>query len=263
MKKNHIMTAAMLILGAMLALGCDPNENGGDDNGSNTEAPAKKIKKMSYSIGGQELANMATTYTWDGDKLVRVDSPIEGMVATLSYAEDKLSRVVVRYDDQDGDQIWTYTWNGNKIETERFEYNDGEESNGKTLYYTYSGNKVTQIKEMVDGDPEPWYFNLTWNGNNLTSIADEEYTISFMYDNKHNPFHMQMGYELAIAFLSPGLDEIIWSENNVTGYTVDSSDPGEADTQNYTFTYDADGYPLTATYTIDGSEIVVTFTYFE
>ena len=268
-KENRwIRSMAMFALMAatMLFTACNPDEKPDNpDNGNSGQNTnmGKKIKEVTASINGTP---QTYSYTWEGNLLTKIE--MEGAYSTgtitLSYVGGKLNQLL--YEDQWMTESFLYTWNDNQIDKElhtfSFVNNPEEEQFSCTYTYTYTNGKITQMKELDNDDPEPYFCTFLWSGDNLVKYKyDDDYeNVSYEYDDKKNPFHMtQIGFEPAINSIFPAA--VAWSANNVTKRTYIEEE--YEDILIYNYTYDDDGYPTTMSYTTDDGTVSFTFTYYK
>jgi YD repeat-containing protein len=146
--------------------------------------------------------------------------PVNSQVFELTYANNKVSKIVITYYQQTGAV-------GN-TQTRNYEYN--------------AAGKISKLNILDSSKPTDTYvYNYTWTGDNLTKkeylyngtvASSQEYT----YDDKKNPY-FEGGVYMDYIY-SRNLDPI--SKNN--RLTVKSS----FGTQTTTYTYNDAGYPTSA-----------------
>lgn len=259
MKKYLFIVTVSAVL--IMALGLSSCQKEGVYN------PKKKISKI-FEQYGSDSKYLSEVWTWDDNKLSRIDYPSWGGYQRFEYENNKISKII----DEDGD-YWLVKYNGKKFDKVEFYY-DNQLSG--IVIFEYSGSKITKMttEELWDDDKydlvsvknrqfgvlkflipemplemtkkstkstsETYVIKLTWKGNNIEKLEEEEIernevytsTTKYTYDDKSNPFYN--------SFF--GVDDyFVSSKNNITKETITDSDNDFWEYE-YSYTYDGN-YP--------------------
>lgn len=202
--------------------------------------PAEDDFNLLFTYSGNTLINVKDSgvlieeYIYSGDKLTRVNHPVDNSYIVIEYT---------------GDQVTKFT-----------EYDVDNDSAEKTLV-TYSGNTFTRTVYSGDLTSQTTLSTTevcTVQNGNLTQLTRTSFgssnTETVTFDTKNNPFKNITGYT---NFQVLDLD-VEGNLNNATAYIT---------TLNHdmiSFTYNADDYPLTEI-TRDMSDVLresVSYTYY-
>lgn len=266
MKKFRVFT---IVLGALVMASMVSCTKDGVYN------PKKKIQRTYYSSTNTDKY-MATSWEWDGNLLQAINhyGSGGGLSWTENYTYD--GKRVIRVDSYTNSEYATYEYDGKNLKSINFYYRSQLEA---TAVYAYADGKLstismtiydakkskgerhllasllpfpTEVTEAVNKcvksmtnnaakDIETYTMQLTWTGKNVTKIVITEQgnmrTISLQYDDKTNP--TKGFYDLATI---ENFGDYYFSENNVTRMINTWSD-GYNDVLNLTYQYDNDGWP--------------------
>lgn len=227
--------------------------------------PGKKIVSIVETDGDYSVQ---TNYTWDGNKLARVDSKTNSTMYSDSYTEyftyDKKNRISTVTTDYG--ETWKYIYEDYKLK--RIDIYDGTDYDG-SYYFEHNGSKITRIiftendkKSAKIGKVNPLngllpnnvlenlqkvtnkkgstVIYLTWDGDNISSVTYDEFYDSFTYDSKKNPL-CGLNDPEAIGVS----EQILTSKNNMltNTYNYDFSWGPQSGTLSYSYTYDGK-YPV-------------------
>lgn len=218
------------------------------DNNPNTPTTPKKYL-FHYLSGGD-----SAIYNWDDGKLVT----IEGHVASVSvvfhgkieYKDGKMSTVYVGATENPTTLSFTVLYdNAGRLARKNYNQNNIEIYSYDSIVY----NAQDKISNVYHGELRdhsiPWKQNISWNADDnivsMQQITTQEGSnipdtvfMTYTYDNKVN-YASQMPEFFIFGGLEPALN---LSKNNIT--TEDRQHGSELKSTTYTYTYDADGYPL-------------------
>ncbi len=137
-------------------------------------------------------------YSYEYDKQNRISAikqldALGAEVDLYSYEYDKLGQLV-RYNDNKVGKSYTYTYdnNGNITEKAEYAYTTGVLSEATdTITYSYDNqwkDKLTRVGDKTIaydniGNPTSYLgATLTWQGRELTSYSNDDYTLNYEYD---------------------------------------------------------------------------------
>lgn len=117
-----------------------------------------------------------------------------------------------------------------------------------TAKYSYSGNTITVREKNSSGLVSVKLITLTADGKNVLSVAvtgagSPNYTVSYSgYDNKKNP-----------SYYSFPVHKRGYSQNNPGTAITYRVDTNTTTTENYTYTYNSQGFPVNLTNSLSGN----------
>jgi YD repeat-containing protein len=242
--KKFLSLAGML---AVLFLSSCKKESSAPAPGPGPDPAAKLLKTLTKTAGGQTTVY---TYTYDDTKRLREVRSADGQEITLITYDAAGRPVKVEETEQQFRNIYTYTWANNVPVSATFkswEKHAGaadELIEDDVLTYTVAGGKVTKIDLHMLLSDDHASFNLTYNGHNLTEVADGNgfYKATFTYGSKRSPFPAISSYVLDQA----GFSLLLYAKHEITSFSFDFPGTVLDKTVTSTFTYDAAGYPLTS-----------------
>ena len=167
------------------------------DNGK-TSSGIEKIVNKTYN-GDSESYSLYDAYYYEYDKQnkISVEKKLNADGTTTdkySYEYDKLGQLV-RFNDAVENKTYTYTYdsNGNILTKSEYAYTLNNELGTATNTVTYGyddewkdklisvGDKTIRYDGM--GNPVSYFgATLTWEGRNLTSYENDNYTVQYEYD---------------------------------------------------------------------------------
>lgn len=225
----------------------------GDSDGSSATGPLVKTLiidninpgdddyNLLFTYSGNKLVNIKDSgevidqYIYTGDKLTRVNYPLDGTYVLIEYIGSQVSKFTEYDPDFDSATKTVVTYSGNTFTRTVYE---GDLTSQTTLSYTevctVENGNITQLTR--------------------TSSFGISGTETYTYDTKNNPFKNISNFAV---FQILDLD-IEGNTNNVTGMNY----PGNPYT--ISLTYNADDYPLTEL-SYDGSAVLKesdTYTYY-
>ncbi len=229
--------------------------------------PSKKIQRV-YNASTYTDKYLSQVWNWEGKLLKSVDhfSSGGGLSFTENFTYD--GNRLIRVDDYRNSEYATYDYDGSVLKTYNYYYRNQLSS---TLSFTYDGKKVSQIVYTIYDDkkveshltaPVPAAilesmnvlaekadaskglrvitYQFTWTNDNITRMVGtaegEMITLTLTYDAKTNPFK---GY---LSLYSVEEPYNFYCKNNVIQYMENYLD-GDNDIYNFTYQYDGDGYP--------------------
>lgn len=228
--------------------------------------PKKKIQRV-YSAATYTDKYLSEVWNWEGKLLKSVDHFYSGggsYTETFTYDGNRLIRV----DDYRNSEYATYDYDGSVLKTYNYYYKNQLSS---TINFTYDGKKLSQVVYTIYDDkkgeshlmpPIPAEmreslnvlaakadatkglfvinYKFTWTDDNITRMVGtaegEMITVTLGYDTKTNPFK---GFLNLYAVEDP---YCFYSKNNVIQFMETYLD-GDNDIYNYNYQYDGDGYP--------------------
>jgi hypothetical protein len=224
-KLLYLFSASLLVFAS-----CSKDDNTPDP------VTSTLVKKVIYTDLDKSVFTTETTY--NGNKIVStLDS--DGSKEVYTYTGE----IITKVEETDGkgvlESTTEYTYNNGKLATSLVK-EVGADYNYKTVY-TYNADGTVSFADVMintktgatdDGGTVGKY---TYNGGNLVkkvySYYGKEYSSTFEYDTKYNPFKNVTGYSLLLD------NEDDASVNNV----VKRTSSGTVSTN--TYTYDANGFP--------------------
>lgn len=256
----------MLMIAATMIMSCNPKDeddnNNSGGNGNNGGGgiigvynPEKKISKIIHKMNYFYETEEMYEWAWGNNSLEITDSYL-----TLKYLFDEQHRLTSVENPHSGEYFYSYIYKGNKLVEVKY-LNIYDNDDCRDLYrLEYSANKLSKV-EWIDypNDYPDYVYDIVWNGNNVSEIIgyDKEGVpanihMSFEYDDKKNPFYGLL-YLPGDIWAGEGTYDAIASisENNITRIVVDSNFEGQSYTNNYTYEYDKEGYPILVTVSED------------
>ncbi len=202
-----------------------------------TSNSIEKYVNRTYN-GDSESVRVYDGYSYEYDKQNRISAinqlDILGAEAEMySYEYDKLGQLV-RYNDKVAKKSYTYIYDGNGNITSKSEYAYtigvlGEATN--TTAYTYDTQWKDKLASVGDktitydniGNPTSYLgANLTWEGRQLTSYSNDEYTSTYEYDENGMRYRTSV---LDIVNENSAFLEYVWADGKLVSlvYGDDSS----------------------------------------
>lgn len=224
-KLLYLFSASLLVLAS-----CSK-----DDDKPNP-ATSTLVKKVIYTDIDKSTFTSQTTY--NGYKIVSIVGS-DGSKTVYTYTGEVISKI--EEIDEKGvlESTTEYTYTSGKLATS-LEKEVGEDYNYKTVYTHNADGTVSFADVMINvktgtSDDGGTVGKYTYSGGNLVkkvySYYGTEYSNTFEYDTKNNPFKNITGFSL----LLDNEDEA--SVNNLVKRTSASS------IYTHTYTYDANGFP--------------------
>ncbi len=222
-----------------------------DDSNDNGNPPTNTIL-LTKTIETDELGNQyVSNYFYEGTKMVKITHN-DGTEDNFTYSGDNLTTI-------------EYSEDGELIQKDQFTYNssgqlttfvmlDYELEWGDKTVFTYNNDGTVSIADYI-GDltsQETLSTNgvFTVQNNNITSVQRGNETITYSFDEKHDPFSNVTSFMSVIyAYQEGGI-------NNVTSYTESEEN------STTTYTYNSAGFPTNSVETFGSGETYTTvYTY--
>lgn len=243
MKKVILGFSALLLI----LSSCSPS--------SDSSSSSSTLKLHQQIITGSGADDNTETYTYNGDKLVRIDNSVDGSYTKVYYTGD----LVTKFEDYDntdflfGKSIYTYNaenklasyissdFDQDTAEKEVFTYN----TNGtisSSYYYGDSATTVptdlvtTRVITLLDGEV-----------HTVVSTGDDNSTYTYTYDSKNNPYKNILGFDKLGGYADG--ENLGIMHNIVTETHVNA---GVTSTDNYAYTYNSSDFPLTSVVSVLG-----------
>lgn len=249
MKKIILFAALAMVVGISA---CSKDETP-DTGGNNTGTKSCRVASAQGTVFGD---NASMTLTYDASKrLTRYVSTTGSDSEGSNYYYNASGELIKEeaFDGTTGTDVTSkteYTWSAGKITKIEYYYdNNGTLELQSTGIPTYNGNRITQIVVSEDGsETSKTVYTYDASGNVLTSTYQESdgmggwedsYRDVYEYDNKK----VAKGFDIILSdeaiILSPNnrTRELSQSYDSVNQKWTDDSD------LNYTYAYNADGYP--------------------
>ncbi len=231
-----------LIIAVLFITGCKK------DSSNNSSNPPKTYLSsiLTYSSVPAGLS-FTEVYTYDIQNRVIVFNT-GGIIFKYTYDTNNNLLKVLTYNSS-GTLTGTdnYTYSGDSINVNTF-YGDGSSNS----FYTFTVNAQQQV---VNWSADNVQYTYDSNGNviSYTACCTIAQSDSYTYDNKKNSLSMIGAKNLHMIYVAQGGPVTL--VNNVL---VDSAYPN-----NYSYTYNTDGFPLSATISnsIRGTTANITYTY--
>ena len=207
----------------------------------------KKISSIdNYSSSGSISATY--NFTYDGNKMSRVDCYANNMYVEFIYEGSKLKKFNSYYRgmlEVSGD----VTHKGSKVSQITITYNDKKSGAKSPELMQFEDNifeliipcfnKEQHHKASAAKSVETATYTFTWDGKNISQTVliagSETVTRKYTYDKKKNPYYGDL-----FAFFDE--DIIEWgSKNNVLTEIVTEQYNGETETRSYNYSYTYDG----------------------
>lgn len=184
-----------------------------------------------------------TDFTWEGDNLKEIvitsitpygdeiDTSIWGY--RFYYADGKIASMVRLHKDSNGDfqegQSTTYEYNADGLLTRHVGPQTG----------TYSYPSANRVNINVSMYGESANFTLNWAGDNVSSMSQSGYSVSYAYTNHPSPFYFPIHFDGNADGrddFTAGIAMPSWSKNC-------ASRPAENNRCEWQWTFGDDGYP--------------------
>ncbi|TRX02032.1 hypothetical protein [Flavobacterium gawalongense] len=222
--KNRTYYRTMLLLGVLMLNSCS----------SNSETETKPVdsvlvKKIILTHSANDIETF--TYKYDGNKIVSRKND-GGFVSNYTYTGNVITKIE-ELSDNKFQSSRDYTYVDGKVATLVLKTNyDGTDTHS----YTYNSNGTVSYKRTRSNGVNTGILTIV-NGN---IVKNEVFyngslssTYTYEYDTKNNPFKNVLGFNLLLD-----TNEEMFSPNNMT------QDGGGTPALNYTFKYDANGFPM-------------------
>lgn len=250
MKKFNIRFAAvpMLMLGMLLAAGCDKETENEETDEVGTGKRLVKVTQVSFEEpwrDGQRLSDGGEgyfyDYTWSGNKLSGITNSKQSYVhTTLNYTGNKITSINVD-SDYGEHHVITLNYQGDLL--------TGLIYGSTTITYEYDSDghlvKSTKINNN-DDNPHPRVLTYSWTNDNLTGFSKEYddgiHTTYYEYDTKSNAF-TSFPHAAIIVLGEMGFNICSLSKNNPVSERWDTSEHSE---EYGTYEYSGD-YPISLT----------------
>ncbi len=223
---------------------------GNDDDSNNSDTVL--VKKIT-SDAGTDYEETAT-FTYDGTKIKRITYDSSNYIK-FTYTGDLLT-LSESYEDGvlDQKQIFTYNEEGQLIDLKYYEIDSDDPSTDyfQRTTYVYNANGTISTTSYDDeaGTNVTSTGTLTVVNGNLVSFNNSNYSGTYTFDTKNNPFKNIKGYfAIILAGEEGGINNILSSNNDFDQVTT------------YTYTYNEDGYPVTETELNNNESSVTEYTY--
>lgn len=236
----------------------NPPDNPPDDPGDDPEPsvttshiptafPAKHISKVvRQSLNWQTMepeAEYVTDFTWEGDNLKEIvitstttygeETNTHTWGYRFAYSDGRIASMVRLSGDSNGDlqegAATTYEYDADGRLTRHVGSQTG----------TYSYPSANRVNINVSMYGESANFTLNWAGDNVSSMSQGGYSLSYAYTNRPNPFYFPIHFEGNADGrddFTAGIDMPSWSKNC-------ASRPAENNRCEWQWTFGDDGYP--------------------
>ena len=215
-----------------------------DDENASAEENLLLPKTEKYSYSSNPDENSTVTYKYDGNKIVSLT--YDGEEQTMfTYTGDLITKAVYveSYEEGTRTRITTFTYENNKLKSSLQTNSENAVSITKT--YTYNANgTISRVSVVNDPVTKKESVNsssiLTLDANgNITKVEVNNFSDTFEYDTKYNPFKNILGYTSLLD--SDIFDREVNSINNMTKVT-ERTDGVVVGTTTHTNTYNSDNY---------------------
>lgn len=201
------------------------------------------------------------TFTYENDKIIRVDNLTYDEHINYSYNEDQLKTATV-FEDNDIICSWSISYDNNKISKLQgtfFDYyfkNKGSKKLLNPLSHLFPHNiceclETCQKQLMTNhrgNRNEIMNIILTWTGDNISKIIvsfdDVLTTLVMEYDDKQCPMYGMTG-NLEDYIIGLSMGSTSFSKNNVKQIIFTEDD--ETDTIHFAYQYNNENYPILET----------------
>lgn len=223
---------------------------------SDSSSSSTDLKLHQLIITGSADANTAT-YTYSGNKLLRIDNSADGsyekvyytgnLVTKFEYYDDTntlLEKTTYTYNSDNKLASYTYVdFDGDTAEKEVFTYN----SNGTvSSSYSFANSAsedptdvvTTRVITIIDGEV-----------HSTVSTGDDNTTYTYTYDTKNNPYKNILGFDKLGGYAD---NENLGVIHNIVTESHQSAG-SSAVTDTYTYTYNSSDFPTTAIVTETGT----------
>ncbi|MBQ9473645.1 MAG: hypothetical protein IJU81_04480 [Bacteroidales bacterium] len=210
-----------------------------------------------YSNGQLVKATLSDTSYYDvayaGDKVSTISEYVKGEIKSkvdFTYTNQRITAITYTSYDEDEDE----------------DDDDYKALNKRSSTYKFmcsvlpraAVNSIMALRKSLKGAKEvtSYTYNLTWSGNNITSIGSTmygyTYTINYTYDNMNNPY-----YGLTAVLVEDGFTQYA-SANNALTTNISMPTLGFNETVTCTYEYNSNKYPVKVTETDeDGTTVSV------
>lgn len=194
----------------------------GDDENVSVEEKLLLPKTEKYSYTSDPDENSTVTYTYEGNKIVSLSYDGEEQTV-FTYTGDLITKAVYveSYEGGTRTRITTFTYENNKLKSSLKTNSENTTSIKKTYTYNADGTISTVsvvtdpvIKKEIQESSS--ILTLDTNGN-ITKVEINNFSDTFEYDTKYNPFKNILGYTSLLD--SDIFDREVNSINNMTKVT--------------------------------------------
>lgn len=254
MKKILSIAAIALFMAMTSCSGDDSNET------VNPENALLKKTVTTYEDGSIETGE----FTYEGNKLIKMTYS-EEEYDTFLYNNDGLlaeRRVFRTNNAHEYKHIYEYNDTNKLISYSEIFVNSIGSYNTRVTFTYNSNNTITAMRYLSLGEAEEELFDtsvITLTNNNITSVNTQEasgineYTTSFTYDDKNNPFKNTYAYEVIMLTEyrhGGGINNVLSESDSNDGVLYTSE-----------YEYNSNGYPTTMIDSEGGEQTITQYFY--
>jgi hypothetical protein len=220
---------------------------------SSSSSSSEVLLKNEIVTDASDGSSYTMTYTYSGTNLTKISYDDDGSYDKVYYTGDLITKIEY-FDDADVlEERTTYTYNSDSKLTSYVSV-DYINDNGEREVYTYNadgtvsgvsynGDSVTQT---TPGSTRTITFS---NGEVISEVSTSGSgsNITYTYDTKNHPYKNIKGFDKIGAYSDS--DNIGVTHNLLTRVQTSGT---FTNTQNYSYTYNSDNYPLTMSSSVLG-----------
>lgn len=244
--KNLFPNIIMLLIGVLILNSCSSN------NETETQpVDLILVKKIIKTYSPNDVVIL--TYRYDGNRIIS-ESDDNGYVSNFTYTGNVITKIEERVNNVfQRSREYTYVDGKVAMLVKKTNY-DGTDS----YSYTYNSNGTVSYKRTRTGSVNTTGLLTISDGNiikneRFSSIQPSSSVANlYGYDTKNNPFKNVLGFNLLLD-----TDEVMFSRNNMT----QDGGAGDGSLYNYTFKYDASGFPTERTPAYENSNELFQYFY--
>jgi len=226
---------------ALLFASCSSDSDSSSDDSSSSVLPTTMVET---DFNGDVYT---TTFTYNGNKMVKTTDN-EGYYEKYFYTGDLITKVEFYNDMDELEQTELFTYNGSQQLTTFQRLAHYNETGSKEIYtYTMSGVSVSFYEgDLISQTNATGTGTISFSNGEISEITTNfgsSTTRTFTYDSKNNPFKNILGMDkISISSADVSLQGTGVNYNVLTDVQTDDI---EERSTTYSYTYNANNYPLT------------------
>lgn len=244
---------------ALLLTSCSSDDNNDDANDATSSI---KPSKIAYSYANSD-SDYSLDIKYDGNKLISQTTD-DGEVYKFTYTGDVITKVEYFNADKQLEYTTEYVYTGGKLTSTTEKANNevlkkAASTYGKTKY-TYNADGTITAKrfyEYQDGTEEEQgsVIKITIKDSNYSKAETNfsgnlQYTTTYEYDSKNNPFKNITGFNLLIDWQTDASRNNVTKQTRVTAQVLGKTSVSDnTQVSTYSYTYDSNNFPTESKFT--------------